>query len=105
MIPRVADRWRSKKQGHKFGRTFSERSADSCAFSQLLELGKLNDLVAELTSAEEEERQRRLQLKRNESEELTAAEAESAAKSETAKMSAVEQKSVEGSLKRQNQVR
>ena len=106
MIPRVADRWRSKKQGHKFGRTFSERSADSCAFSQLLELGKLNDLVAELTSAEEEERQRRLQLKRNESEELTAAEAESAAKSET-KMSAaaVEQKSVEGSLKRQNQVR
>ena len=89
----------------------------SHAFSQLLELGKMNDLLSELTSAAEEEERRRRprppQLKRNEaaaeSDELTAAaaaaEAESAAKSET-KMSAaaVEQKSVEGSLKRQNQV-
>ena len=84
-------------------------SANSRAFSQLLELGKLNDLVSELTSAEEEERQRP-QLRRNETaeteEEVTvfAAEAESAAKSET-KMTAVEQKSVEGGFKRQNQVR
>ena len=94
----------------------SERSANSYAFSQILELGKMNDLVSELTSAAEEEERRRRprppQLKRKdaaaESEELTAgaaaAEAESAAKSETKMSAAVEQKSVEGSLKRQNQV-
>ena len=90
-------------------------SANSRAFSQLLELGKLNDLVSELTSAEEEERRRRRtpQLRENETakteEEVTvvAAEAESAAKSETKKAAAcdVEQKSVEGGFKRQNQVR
>ena len=87
-------------------------SANSRAFSQLLELGKLNDLVSELTSAEEEERRRRRtpQLRENETakteEEVTvvAAETESAAKSET-KITAVEQKSVEGGFKRQNQVR
>ena len=85
-------------------------SANSRAFSQLLELGKLNDLVSELTSAEEEERRRRpTELRKNETAEseeevmtVFAAEAESAAKSETKN---VEQKSAEGSFKRQNQVR
>ena len=123
MIPsRGADRGRPrKKHGHKFGCSaflLQRASANSRAFSQLLELGKLNDLVSELTSAGEEEgarrRRRPPQLRKNETaesgeEEVTvfAAEAESAEKSETKKAVAcdVEQKSVEGGFKRQNQVR
>ena len=113
MIPsRGADRGRPRKNT-VINLAAVPSSANSRAFSQLLELGKLNDLVSELTSAEEEEERRRRrtpQLRENETakteEEVTvfAAEAESAAKSET-KMTAVEQKSVEGGFKRQNQVR
>ena len=107
--------WRAARKNTVINLAAVPSSANSRAFSQLLELGKLNDLVSELTSAEEEEGRRRrrpLQLRKNETAEteeeevtvLAAAEAESAAKSET-KMTAVEQKSAEGSFKRQNQVR
>ena len=107
--------WRAAPKNTVINLAAVPSSANSRAFSQLLELGKLNDLVSELTSAEEEEERRRRtpQLSRNETaeseEEVTArtviaAEAESAAKSET-KMTAVEQKSAEGSFERQNQVR
>ena len=112
MIPsRGADRGRAPPKNTVINLAAVPSSANSRAFSQLLELGKLNDLVSELTSAEKEERRQRPQLRRNETAEteeegvtVVAAEAESAAKSET-KMTAVEQKSVEGGFKRQNQVR
>ena len=109
--------WRADPKNTVINLAAVPSSANSRAFSQLLELGKLNDLVSELTSAEEEEERRRRrtpQLRRNETaesaeEEVTvfAAEAESAAKSERKKAVAcdVEQKSVEGGFKRQNQVR
>ena len=118
MIPsRGADRGRrAARKNTVINLAAVPSSANSRAFSQLLELGKLNDLVSELTSAEEEEERRRRrtpQLRENETakteEEVTVvvAEAKSAVKSETKKAVAcdVEQKSVEGSFKRQNQVR